>query len=633
MKKSSKQNLTSSNYADGGEMQDLFTRQTPKGDNGMTIYSGGNIKQISNPDHSNPMFKFTGNSHEEGGIKLNYNGKPIEVEGGETAFLDNGGNMNVLGNMRVPGTKMNFDTLGEKLAVKEEKFNKAKNKGATLVNEVDENSKNPYDQFKMNAGEAMMKSYNNSEMQVGEQKENLVALQNAMLMLSNQTGQDPKKLFKADYGITVNGYDPNKKAWDAPQIMPDNPFKPHFPISKFDIGGNINYDPNSQDPIDNSTRIKTLKDIAIKSGKKEDIINFQREFNKAYPKEAQETYSKFPLLPSAKAKKIGIDNPEYNVDGSYGDRTKALFATAEKVLAPKNVLPAELEAHTAVPVNTSEIKSDTSKPLETIYGNQYQSRDFIKRLPYNPKPINDPLQFSEISPELYTLATNHQHDVNSQFERPQLYSPYQVSFQDVRNENQSDYNATAKNLSDSNRYDLLSSLAASKYKANESTSIGQEFRTNQGINAEIYDKNMNILNSADDKNLQMADLQATRQEQARANTEDRTFGAINSISSKYSQNKLENKTANLYSQLIQNYKYNPDEGKFEFDPNSVTTSLISTPSNINAFGIGNGGNKVTQYQYDGNKKIGKVEDDPLDQAQKQVNLKKSLLNMFAPGRR
>src|SRR5258705_11826850 len=70
---------------------------------------------------------------------------------------------------------------------------------------------------------------------------------------------------------------------------------------------------------------------------------------------------------------------------------------------------------------------------------------------------------NQILPELYTAATNKAEPVNLQRYDPQLYQPYNVSFQDRLNQSQANFNALLK----ANSYNpaAQSVLAGQKYEA------------------------------------------------------------------------------------------------------------------------------------------------------------------------
>jgi len=82
----------------------------------------------------------------------------------------------------------------------------------------------------------------------------------------------------------------------------------------------------------------------------------------------------------------------------------------------------------------------------------------------------------------------------------------------------------------------------------------QDFIDNQRMREAIYSGNLATLNDADAKNREIYDRQYARQSQARSNTKATAQAALNSISDKYSKNRLENKTLGIYENLY-NYRY------------------------------------------------------------------------------
>lgn len=150
--------------------------------------------------------------------------------------------------------------------------------------------------------------------------------------------------------------------------------------------------------------------------------------------------------------------------------------------------------------------------------------------------------------------------VQGQQYNPQLLTPYQISLQDQINQNTSTFNAVAQQVN--NNPAALSTLAGQRYAADQQV-LGNQFRTNQGISNQIANQNNQIMNQAQLQNIQLADTQYTRQEQARANTDQNRRAALSSVASKIGQNRLLN---NEYAQteqrtrLMENFfNYRPDQ--------------------------------------------------------------------------
>jgi len=166
------------------------------------------------------------------------------------------------------------------------------------------------------------------------------------------------------------------------------------------------------------------------------------------------------------------------------------------------------------------------------------------------------LQFTQILPEIYAAATNKVEPVWMQQYKPELYEPYQVSFQDRRNRNTATFRALSQRLTDNPQ--ALSILAGQKYQADSEVSA-EEFRTNQAITNDITNKNINLLNDAQQKNLQLADTQYVRQSQAKSKTKSTNQAIVNSISSKILQNKLENRTLQVMENLYPHFRYDQND--------------------------------------------------------------------------
>lgn len=141
---------------------------------------------------SEPIFRFTGPSHEEGGIPITYGNQKAEVEGDETGYIDTQGDLNIFGNMYVPGTNQKFKTLSKKLAVDEIKTNKRLGKAIELLDSDDDDT---FERLKVNTGAIMGKSMIAKQKRLTEAKEQLATLQEDMLSFSNDLGVSPKSLF------------------------------------------------------------------------------------------------------------------------------------------------------------------------------------------------------------------------------------------------------------------------------------------------------------------------------------------------------------------------------------------------------------------------------------------------------
>lgn len=202
-------NMTNSGMADSGT--------SIKGNNMNRMYSnGGSITPLSNNPTSQGIFRFNGPSHERGGIPIAYNGSSVEVEGDETGYIDKGGDLNIFGNMYVPGTRKKFKSLSKDIAAVEKKAGNNLRRSSALMNTVNDFD-DPMERLRANSASIMGKSAMAQQSRATSAKENLSTLQNSMLNYADNIGMSPKRLF----GKAARGYS-----------LPGDPYPRQRPLSK-----------------------------------------------------------------------------------------------------------------------------------------------------------------------------------------------------------------------------------------------------------------------------------------------------------------------------------------------------------------------------------------------------------------
>lgn len=174
-------------------------------------------------------------------------------------------------------------------------------------------------------------------------------------------------------------------------------------------------------------------------------------------------------------------------------------------------------------------------------------------LPYLRPTDAEELDPRQLSGEMLALAQNQLEPVQAQTFQPQLDVPYDVSFQDMINQNQADYRAAQRMIGYNPA--ALAALNAQKYQANQQV-LGEQFRMNQGMRDKVYSGNRAALNESNLQNLGIFDQQYGRQQQALSNTKATTQAALNSISAKYLQNQASNRELQTYENLY-NYRFDP----------------------------------------------------------------------------
>jgi len=221
--------------------------------------------------------------------------------------------------------------------------------------------------------------------------------------------------------------------------------------------------------------------------------------------------------------------------------------------------------------------------------------------PFLNKPYSEDLDPSQILGELTALGTNQLEPVQAQSYQPDLAVPMgDISMQDQLNANQADFNALQRIVG--YNPEALSQLAAQKYTANQKT-LADQFRLNQELRNQVFNKNRDTLNDARVKNLAIYDQQYQRQEQAKSNTKAVFQEAMNSIASKTLQNQSENKTLAAYSNMFPQYGFDsamrarargltffnmPDDvGTQDKDGTTTGTTTPSTTSNTTTNAVTN----------------------------------------------
>ena len=234
-------------------------------------------------------------------------------------------------------------------------------------------------------------------------------------------------------------------------------------------------------------------------------------------------------------------------------------------------------------------ESEANNLLNNKKNSESQSKSKSKKMPS--LTDQNKIGFKDILSEMSYLAKRPQ-PVQLQQYRPYLQDPYQVSFQERRNQNQASFNEIAKQLQGSGSVTALAALAGQKYEADNAVNA-EEFRANQSIFNQTLSKNYDILNEADRFNLGLKDQQFVRQSQALSNTEAQRAQALASISNKINAKDYENMNLRMIESRS-GYRYNPVTKTFEWNGPDAPINFgngISPQNNV----------KVTKhYDKDGN---------------------------------
>jgi len=551
------QSNNSSYMQDGGNMN-------MNGD--LETHWGGEAQPISYNPHlpdGGETVMFRGNSHSQSdgrgnsGIGITYGDNPVEVEAGEPAVAlpDSQGNTNltVFGNLSIP--KQFAEIIGDDkakgkkfknyiadLSKKEAKHSSLLDKSSQELNSLDMTT--PYDKLKFQTLQANILGSNMVLKDIADKKTKAAELQSIINNTAEQHGLSAEHLAKgkikqAEDGITLIAQSgktiPANKAKEyldkGYKQDPNNPSRLYKPgTASVIIKGN----PEKQSTT-SSVKRNTSSTVhkATNNGGKPNAQWYswvKKQLNNGV------TYDE--LASKGHGTLQGLKQKFPN---EYKANTEAI-TTQEYTPAIKDVITQGTPG--------DEVFLEDEPNFETVPYKRSLPMDIYNQiLPYIRPTDQEGLDANQLLGEMNAFATNQLQPVDAQTYQPLLQTPYDISYQDVLNENNADFKSLLKQSNPATQ----SLLAAQKYQANSKV-LGGQFRDNQQEKSQVYANNRNTLNDAQLKNLNIFDTQYQRQAQALSNTKAINQSAINSMSSKYLQNKLENRTLGIYENLY-NYRY------------------------------------------------------------------------------
>lgn len=549
----------------------------------------GAVLPISENAYSNPMIQFNGPSHEEGGIPIQYAGQNVEVEGQETGFIDQAGDLNVFGNLKVPGTNMKFKSLGKKIAKAEAKASSQMDRSMKLINKSD-----PYDTFerlKFNSGMLMAQGASRKQQDLTQAKEGLAMLQQVMLEADLAKFEQGGKI-KAANGFSSDQDKPKKKQTLAERHKnPGNLMYAPWEQEYGAVKGEPRYDKkgklighyaqfpdikSGQAAMKNLLLSPAYQNLTLEQASKKwtgegaygNIPANMRgiKLNEMTPDEFNQTLNIFTT---------GEDSKKYNwegIDTPTNPTSRAQILNRQRGTPQDPAIATQVDPPVIpfgdiqrIPTAQTPGITPPSTAIRPNVPSSIPAGPTMQPQPQKPKPTfgMNRVPWSEIIPEIAAVFDEPDFVPGQRYD-PQLYQPYQVSFQDRLNENNASFRAATSQLG--NNAAAVSVLAGQKYQA-DSQVLADEFRTNQGITNDITNKNIALLNDAQLKNLQLADTQFVRQEQAKSNTRQNIFNAATSISEKIRRTALEDRQYNAISSTFPQYNFDR-YGNLVYIPNT-----------------------------------------------------------------
>jgi hypothetical protein len=516
----------------------MFTDKKMAMGGDLQVGDGGYAETISQnpflPD-GGEMVMFRGQSHDDGGIDMQYGENGVEVQGGEPAVkLEDGGQSkdlvvfggikinkqlaNLIGDEKAEGKKM--QTYIGDIGKNDAKQQKTIQKGLDLIEEYDENS--VFDQLSMNSGKAMVMGGKAHQKINAEKIKNTAMVQDAIHKTAKQLGVKSDKLAEGKFEqetdprmMSKNGNQLSKAqngTWVEDVWVPEtgNNLTPVFP--KGDV---------SQQLLNLKSKGKgftTLKNKGLL-----DLTNQARA-------ELAGLKTKGKNIPTMKDKSPfdAINQIRLNAIGNYGQ-------------VPSDVTSPVVKTPFAEPVSATYPSSvgDLAKTEKPKTDWESFGKIALSQLsPFITPKSKLPLEPSELYPEMLALATNQLQPVPAQQVQfdPLQYAP-KTPIQDMLNE--VDMQTRAAQRLAGNNPAALAQIAASA--AEQKNKIrGEAMRQDLSSVSNITNANKQLKAQTQLQNLQILDDQAVKQAKAISNTKQQAQAAYQSIVNKTIQSKLEN---------------------------------------------------------------------------------------------
>jgi hypothetical protein len=490
---------------------------------------------------------FRGQSHDESdgrgntGIGITYGDNPVEVERGEPAMkLKDGSspdsNLVVFGNLKIPKSYLPFlgnDAKGKKfktyvadLSKKENKQNKKIDNATKMLEDLEVST--PIDRMTLNSLQYTMLGANSKLKDIADKKIAAASLQNAINDTAEEMGIVADDLAKGKVKIDKKAFENTAQGGKKLKTVKALPKVPAGQQKGEVFWGNV-----TQADFEAMMARNPWYDWAnFDPSSKADVEDFQKAFNR-------------------EAEKLGV-SARIKVDGAFGEQT----VSAESLYGEQKPIP-------TIPGGTLNISRLQEPPAQapagtpTVPVTPYKRNTLVDILgqvvPYLRPSDSEALDPRQLMGEVYALSTNQLEPVQAQVVQPQLSTPYDISLQDILNENEATYRSQQRMVGYNPA--VQGQLSAQKYAANQKV-LAEQFRLNQAEKQRVYEQNRNILNQFGLQKLGIFDRQYERQAQALSKTKATTQAALNSIGEKFLRNRLENRTLATMENLY-NYRYDP----------------------------------------------------------------------------
>jgi hypothetical protein len=539
---------------------------------------GGKIKDVSyNPYIGNMAMGFGNNHNESDGYGNTGIGMKVLDDGGEVTgeveietkepMFNTGDSVTVLGARTIPKQlkldlnikKGNtFKKVGEEIGKQDNKINKKKEKLAEEYSKID--ALTPFDKLKQSSTEMMIKGLEEKQKINANILMGLSSYQNDSEEISNSLGYEDVNKFDKDL---------EKGKLNQGSMMKNAKFGTS--MSKAQNGEKVKFNSEKEALAAGYTKGTDGKYYKITPPEKlEPIETKVAEAQKEIPLQHKDAYGVYGGA-SAKLAQTRLNNPWFNWEGfnpaneadvkrfqkQFNERAKSIGSSAslkEDGLFGDQTASALIDEKRKVQPSVgrreeAEVLEPNTQPVS------YKRNELLDAvgqiLPFIRPTDQEPLDPRQLAPEMLAKLQNKLEPVNMQKYNPMLDDLYDISYQDVLNENDSDF-LTATRSNNLNPA-MRASLLAQKYGANSKV-LAEQFRANQSMRDKVFSGNRATLNNAQMTNLGLADQQYQRQQQALSNTKATDLEIAKSYADKYAKNKLENRTLGVYENLY-NYRY------------------------------------------------------------------------------
>jgi hypothetical protein len=498
----------------------------------------------------------------------------VEVERGEPAMElqePNGDtNLTVFGNLKIPNAYIpilgdekakgkKFKNYVAELSKQEKKQNDIIEKSTSILDALELGTS--FDKLKLASLQANVQGANMKLKEIADRKMNAASLQSAINDTAEEYGLDADALAKGRAKMDPNAFEEYAEkgktvkkqkgtTTNTTTVKPakyENPPKPPKSIPYTQAGSTGNPEWDNEEKYD-QVWTPSVKSAFSDKNRAKKMLDYITNYSGEGAEEVRNNLNTF----ATEQEKL-----DFLMNEATNKKVGPIHRIIKQAMNWTSITPTPLKKEEPA----KEVEKDKNydvvrykrNPLVDIY-NQI--------LPYIRPTDQEDLDPMQLAGEMYALSTNQLEPVQAQTFQPELDVPYDISLQDQLNANQSDYRAAQRMVGYNPAAQAM--LNAQKYEANSKV-LGEQFRMNQGMKNQVYSKNRDILNDAKLKNLAIYDQQYQRQAEALSNTKATTQAALNSIASKYAQNKLENRNLGIYENLY-NYRFDPSGRAVNMNP-------------------------------------------------------------------